>query len=255
MIFVEAIAYEYLEKSLLNKNRETLTVIGAVSAIIATTCTIALITISFLITNKIQTPDIEAYITMINENPTLNLMEAIFGILGGAFVIPASIGFLFFLKIKIDERKRKILILPTITLILGSVLLIALYSIKINIIYELAPSFVAAIEPEKTQILTQFNDLNLVTDILQSIAYVFIYTLGAGTYGLLTIKIVELKGTIGWSAITSGVFALGVFGIFIDGTFGAILHFGAQIGAIMFFFWLISMAYAILFLKREAKKR
>ncbi len=238
----------------MNKSRETLTIIGAISAIIATICTIAVIALSFVMTNSIQTPGIEAYIVMINDLSTLNLLEAIFGIMSGVFIIPAAIGFLFFLRSKIDERKQKILILPTITFILGSGLLIALYIIKIKIIFELAPSFVAAIEPEKTQLLTQFNELNLIIDIIQSIAYIFVYTLGAGTYGLLIVKIDELKGTLGWTAISSGIFALLVFGLFIDGTFGVILQLGAQIGSIMFFFWLISMAYAILFLRREAKK-
>jgi len=237
----------------LNKNRETLTIIGSISAIIATICTITVIAISFIMTNSIQTPGIEAYIVMINDRSTLNLMEVIFGILSGIFIIPTAIGFLFFLRTKIDERKQKILILPTITFILGSGLLIALYAIKINIIYELAPSFVAAIEPEKTQLLTQFNELNLITDIIQAIAYVFIYTLGAGTYGLLIVKIEELRGTLGWTAISSAIFALLVFGLFVDSTFGVILQLGAQIGSIMFFFWLISMAYAILFLRREEK--
>lgn len=237
----------------MDENKETLTIIGSISAIIATICTIAVIAISFLLTNRIQNPDIESVIIMINDNPTLNLLEAIFGILSGVFIIPAAIGFLFFLRTKIDERKQKILILPTITFILGSGLLIALYAIKINIIYELAPNFVAAIEPEKTVLLNQFNKLDLITDIIQAIAYIFIYTLGAGTCGLLIVKIEELKGTLGWTAISSGVFALFVFGLFLDGTFGVILQLGAQIGSIMFFFWLISMAYAILFLIREEK--
>ncbi len=238
----------------MNKTRETLAIIGAISAIIATICTIAGIAMSFIMTNSIQTPNIEAYIIMINDKSTLNLLEAICGILSGAFIIPVAIGFMFFMRTKVDERKQKILLLPTITFILGSGLLIALFTMKINIIYNLAPSFVAAIEPEKTLLLAQFNKLNVIIDIIQAIAYVFIYTLGAGTYGLLIVRIEELRGTLGWTAISSAIFSLLVFGLFINGTFGIILQLGAKIGSIMFFFWLISMAYAILFLSREDKK-
>ena len=238
----------------LQERIEKLILAGAGSAILATLSTVVVITVSFLVTFRLATPDIGAYLEVITEHPTLSLLEIIFGMLSGVFTIPVSISFFLFMRERLSPTKVKILFASSIAMFLGSCLLIVLYSFKISIVSDIAPNYVAAVEPEKTDILNRYEDLTLTTNIIQVIVYILIYTLGAGVYGLFTTQIEELKGTIGWTGLASGIFALGVIGLFIDGTFGSVFNFGAQIGSIMFFFWLVSMAYAIFFLYKEGKK-
>ncbi len=227
--------------------------ITLISIIIVVSSMIATIILSFVITYKYPSAN---YVELLQNYFVFNhihTFDTILNIIQGIFIIPSIIGVLLLFRSKVDEKIKNWLVVPTITTILGSLLLISLVFLKFKIIFQLAPEYNIAAGEAKDEIFAIFENWVKVIFILQVVAYVLIFSLGAGIFGIASFKYQVTKETQTWLALLCGILGLCEVGVFILGTAGSVFTFLASIASILFFFWLGGMGLAVIQRIKEKK--
>ncbi|MCK5046565.1 MAG: hypothetical protein KAS22_08295 [Candidatus Heimdallarchaeota archaeon] len=225
--------------------KKIMDIIGLISICIVAVCFISIIIMSFVITRRYAAEDYSELLTNYADYKLIYSIESIISLVNSIFIIPATIGVFINLYSKIKENRKNWLILPTATTIIGSLLLISLIIIKLMLIFNTAPSYVSAIEPAKSEILTFFENRVGYLSIFQVVGYLFLFTVGTGSFGVLSFKYQLTKETSTWLAIFTAVLGLGEIGVFIPSNFGSVLIFMASIASILYFFWLGSIIFVI----------
>jgi len=151
--------------------------------------------------------------------------------------------FVFYSKIK--QEVKNWLLLPTITSIVSSLLIISLIIPKLIIIFQIAPDYYVATDPLKSLLLAKFENWIFYINIFQVIAYILLFTIGTGSFGFLSFKYQLTRETSTWLAIFTAILGLGQLGVFIPSNFGSVLIFMASIASILYFFWLGSTIFVI----------
>lgn len=200
---------------------------------------------SFVITRRYSAEDFSELLTNYATFKMIYASESIISLVNSVFIVPAIIVVFINLYSKIKPNVKNWLILPTAATVLGAILLICLIIVKLLLIFKTAPDYVAAIEPTKSEILAIFENRVGYLSIFQVIAYLLLFTVGTGGFGILSFKYQLTKETSTWLAIFTAILGLGEIGVFIPGGFGSVLIFMASIASILYFFWFISIIFVI----------
>ncbi|MFW9923381.1 MAG: hypothetical protein ACFFDW_08880 [Candidatus Thorarchaeota archaeon] len=221
--------------------------IGGITGIAALIFSLIQLLLSYIITSKYsyQTPIAEDVLTVFYNNSILGHFTYIFVILIGITVIPASIGVFIFLREKIPNNKN-LLFIPLVFHLIGAITIIISYMWELIVIKNLAAEFISAVEPEKSEIIAQYSEISFIFNVLSVVSYIFLFGLGTGIFGYFSLKVNLNKTTMNWLAFVGAFLALFRFGIFLKSSFGQILVLGAQIGSILFLFWLGNICYFII---------
>ncbi|MBN1328288.1 MAG: hypothetical protein JXA54_02330 [Candidatus Heimdallarchaeota archaeon] len=223
----------------MSTNRIRLNIAGIISCAIVFLCSITTIIISFILTYKYQWETYEEAIAGFTDYLFIHTVDTTFNLIMGIFIIPASIFIFLYLRNNIFDKKFKyILLIPLISSLIGSGFVIGIYSIKYYILYDIVPAYNIASDP--TAIFNQFLNLIQITNILSLVAFILIYTLGAGLFGFISFRTAVIKGNVSWLAMASGILALGKIAFFLENTAGAVFSLVAQMGSILYFFWIAS---------------
>lgn len=220
-------------------------IIGLVSICIVALCFISLMIMSFLITRRYNTTEYYELLTNYAYHKVIYSVESIISIVNSIFIIPATIGVFINLYSKMKENVRNWLIIPTAATIIGSLLLISLIIVKLLLIFKTAPIYVTAIGDTKIAILEFFENRVGYISIFQVIAYLLLFTIGTGIFGVLSFKYQLTKETSIWLAIFTAFLGLGQFGVFMPDNIGSVFIFLASIASILYFFWLGSIIFVI----------
>ncbi|NHK30605.1 MAG: hypothetical protein FK730_04595 [Asgard group archaeon] len=234
-----------------NKPKLDVKIITMISNIIVISCAVIVTILSYVITYRYPVSDLTGIIQSYYDNRSIHIAESMLNLLMGVFVIPSMIGIVIFLYSKIADKKRKWLISPLITSILGAGLVVALYILKIVIIYKFVPRYIA--DPGNTELTNQFTNLIRIIEQLSAVVFVLLYSLGVGVIGIISISSSETKGTFPWLAILTGVLALGKIGYFLNTGFGSALALAASMGVIAYFFWLGGLVPTLNLARKEDK--
>jgi len=223
-------------------NRIRLNIAGIISCAIVFLCSVTTIVISFILTYKYQWETYEEAIAGFTDYLSIHTIDTTFNMVMGVFIIPTSITIFLFLRKNLFSKKNKnLLLIPLLSSIIGSGFVIGIYSIKYYILYYIVPAYNAASDP--TVIFNQFLEVIQLTNILSLVAFILIYTLGAGLFGLISLKSTLMKNNVSWMAIASAVLALAKIGFFVENTAGAVFSLLAQMGSILYFFWLAGFIF------------
>ncbi|MHA1212466.1 MAG: hypothetical protein ACTSSH_08400 [Candidatus Heimdallarchaeota archaeon] len=217
--------------------------VAIISCAIVFICSIATIIISYILSYKYPVEDYIDVIISFDVQSGIHTTETLFNLIMGAFIIPSCIGIFIYLWKNIHNKIKKLLILPLITSLIGAGFVIALYSVKLMMIFKIAPDYNTGINEAEN--LALFTQLVNISDILSLVAYILLYTLGTGIFGVITLRTASVRGNISWLAIASGVLALGKIGYFLQSTAGAVFSLAASMGAILYFFWIASFAFVL----------
>ncbi|HUT80264.1 MAG TPA: hypothetical protein VMZ29_03600 [Candidatus Bathyarchaeia archaeon] len=223
-------------------NKIKLNIAGIISCAIVFLCSVTTIIISFILTYKYQWQTYEEVIAGFTDYLFIHTMDTTFNLIMGVFILPASITiFLYLRKNIIDKKSRYLVLIPLIASIIGSGFVIGIYSIKYYILYNVVPAYNASSDP--SAIFNQFLSLIQLTNILSLIAFLLVYTLGAGIFGFISFRSAGIKSNVSWLAMASGVLALAKIGYFLENTAGAVFSLAAQMGSILYFFWLVGFIF------------
>ncbi|NHJ48795.1 MAG: hypothetical protein FK733_13510 [Asgard group archaeon] len=214
-------------------------------------CSIVVIILSYVIAYKHPVQNYNELIGSYFDSRMIHSTETFFNLLMALFIIPSMIGIILFLRTKINPKLKNWLLLPLVSSVLGAALVVALYCVKIMIIYKLVPDIIN--NPSDTSLVDQFLNLATLTDQLSALAFILLYTIGTGALGIFTLRISISGGNLSWLAIATGILALGKIGYFIDSVFGSALTLAASMGVIAYFVWLGGFV-SILFQARKESK-
>ncbi|NHJ05828.1 MAG: hypothetical protein EAX90_13460 [Candidatus Heimdallarchaeota archaeon] len=231
--------------NLLDKNKKTIEFLGVVFGALAVLCAIAIIVISYLISLNVTQTDYDSILQAYFYERAIFTSETIFYLLNGLFMIPTIIGIYSHLRKNMIIKPKLNLLIPLITMILGYVLIIALYILKIVILFQIAPNYINGTIVEKEEIILLITKIDLVADIMSIVASVLIYLIGAIIFGIILLQYIEFNRVLIWAAVASGILSLGIIGSLLEGTGGIVLLFLAQIGTFLFYFWLIGVLFVI----------
>ncbi|NHJ48830.1 MAG: hypothetical protein FK733_13685 [Asgard group archaeon] len=220
-------------------------ILGIVSIAIVVLSSISYIVMSFVITRKYPAEDYSELLTNYANFKMVYSSESIIFLVNSIFISFAIVMIFIIFYSKIEQSVKKWLILPTVTSIIGTLILISLIVVKLLLIATMAPDYVSAIEPMKSYILARFENVIEYLTIFQLIAFLLIYTIGTGVFGILSLKYKITKGSSAWLAIVTAILGLGEFGVFIPIGFGDVLILLRSIAFILYFIWLGSILIMI----------
>ena len=233
--------------------KNTFQIISVIFGSVAILSAIAIIIISYLISLNLTETDYDSILQSYFYNRAIFTSETIFYLLNGTFMIPTMFGIFLYLK-KNSAVKTKInLIIPLIFAIFGYLIIIALYILKMVILFQIAPNYINGTITEKEEIILLIDKIDLTADIMSIVASISIYTIGTIMFGVILLSFLEFNRALVWAAIASGVLSLGIFGSLLTGTGGTVLLFLAQIGTFLFYFWLIGVLF-VMFRKWEKER-
>ena len=225
--------------------KKILNFIGLISIVIVVLCFSCILVMSFIITRRYVSEDYVELLVNYAYHKFIYTSESIISLVNSIFIILAVIAVFFNFYPKIKEGTRNWLLLPTFATILGASLLISLIIIKLKLILITSSDYVTAVEPLKSQIFALFENRIRYLSIFQVIAYLLLFTVGTGVFGILSFKYQLTKETSTWLAIGTAILGLGELGVFIPSGFGSVLIFMASIASILYFFWYFSIIFVI----------
>ncbi len=225
--------------------KKILNILGLISIVIVVLCFSCILVMSFIITRRFVSEDYAELLTNYAYHTIIFTAESLISLINCVFITLAVIVVFINFYPKIKSGTRNWLFLPTIATIMGASLLISLIAIKLNLILNTAPDYVTAVEPLKSQIFALFETRVKYLTIFQVIAYLLLFTVGAGAFGVLSFKFQLTKETSIWLAIGTAILGLGELGVFIPSGFGSVLIFMASIASILYFFWYFSIIFVI----------
>ncbi|NHJ33110.1 MAG: hypothetical protein FK732_09615 [Asgard group archaeon] len=229
----------------MTKKKKIMDIIGIFSIVIVVLCFICIIVMSFVIARRFPVDDYAELLTSYADHKLIYSIESIISFVSCIFILPATITVFINFYSKIKQEVKNWLLLPTIATLIGTLLLLSLLVVKLVLIFKTAPAYISAIEPAKSQYLAIFENRVGYLSIFQVIAYMLLFTVGTGGYGILSFKYQLTKDTSTWLAIFTAFFGLGELGVFIPSGFGSVLIFLASIASILYFFWLGSTIFVI----------
>jgi len=229
---------------LIDRKTKTIEIIGAISAIITILCTVTTIILSSTYREEITTTYAE-YLVKVSNNHTIMKIETILSLTCGIFLIFAAIGLFFFLRRKLEETRKNYLLIPLISFIAGSLIIISIFTLRVYLVFYLVPKYVEGNFIEQQYFLEKAKTLVPITNVLSLFTHLVTFTLGAGSIGVLLYNKKIINDAFVWTALASGILSLGKIGYFATGSFGTALAFLASIGSIFFYFFLGEMTYVI----------
>lgn len=218
---------------------------GLISIAIVVVSFIGKLVTSFLITRQLPEGGYPELLLNYVDGMVIHTIDSLMVLISAVFILPATISLFFVFYSKIRQEVKNWLLLPTITSIVSSLLIIGLIIPKLIIIFQIAPDYYVAIEPLKSLLLAKFENWIFYINIFQVIAYILLFTIGTGSFGFLSFKYQLTKETSTWLAIFTAILGLGQLGVFIPSGFGSVLIFMASIASILYFFWLGSTIFVI----------
>jgi len=229
----------------LTRKKSIIDYIGLISIVIVIVSFISKIVTSFIITQQLPAGGYPELLQNYVDGMVIHSIDSIMILISAVFIIPATIGVFSVFYSKIKPEVKNWLLLPTITSIVSSLLIFSLIIPKLIIIFQIAPDYVVAIEPSKSLLLTKFENWIFYINIFQVIAYVLLFTIGTGSFSILSFKYQLARETTTWLGIFAAFLGLGQIGVFIPSNFGIVLIFMASIASILYFFWLGSIIFVI----------
>jgi len=230
----------------MTRNKSIIDYIGLISIVIVIASFMSKIVTSFLITRQLPTEGgYPALLQNYVDSMVIHSIDSILVLISAIFIIPATIGVFSVFYSKIKQEVKNWLLLPTITSIVGSLLIFSLVIPKLLIIFQLAPDYVVAIAPTKLLLETKFENWILYISIFQVIAYILLFTIGTGSFSFLSFKYQLTRGTSTWLGIFTAFLGLGQIGVLIKSNFADVLILIASIASILYFFWLGSIIFVI----------
>jgi len=218
---------------------------GLISITIVVVSFIGKLVTSFLITRQLPEGGYPELLLNYVDGMVIHTIDSMMVLISAVFIIPATISLFFVFYSKIKQEVKNWLLLPAITSIVSSLLIISLIIPKLIIIFQIAPDYYVAIEPLKSLLLAKFENWIFYINIFQVIAYILLFTIGTGSFGFLSFKYQLTRETSTWLAIFTAILGLGQLGVFIPSNFGSVLIFMASIASILYFFWLGSTIFVI----------
>ena len=235
------------------KRKNNFQIISIIFGSLAIICAIAIIVLSYLISLSVTQTDYDSILHSYFYERPIFTCETIFYILNGIFMILTMFGIYSYFKNNITVKPRINLIIPLIFTVLGYLIIIALYILKMVILFQIAPNYINGTITEKEEIILLIGKIDLAADIMSIVASVSIYSIGTIIFGIILLQILEFNRALIWAAIASGILSIGVFGNLFTGTGSAVLLFIAQIGTFLFYFWLIGTLF-VMFRNWEKEK-
>jgi len=229
---------------LIEKKVKTFELIGAIAAVITIICTITTIVFSYLNKDEVTT-NLDEFMIKISNHYTMMKTDAILSLICGVFLIPIAVGIFFFIRRKLDEPRKKFALMPLISIIFGSLIMISIAALQIYIVFYITPNYVGKTFTEQQYFLDKAIDVIDVSDLLSVLTHIIIFTIGAGSIGILFYNKKIIHDVFVWTALTSSVLGLAKIGIYLTGTVGTVFVFLASISSIFFYFFLGEMAYVI----------
>ena len=218
---------------------------GLISITIVVVSFIGKLVTSFLITRQLPEDGYPELLQNYVDGMVIHTIDSMMVLISAVFIIPATISLFFVFYSKIKQEVKNWLLLPTITSIVSSLLIISLIIPKLIIIFQIAPDYYVATDPLKSLLLAKFENWIFYINIFQVIAYILLFTIGTGSFGFLSFKYQLTRETSTWLAIFTAILGLGQLGVFIPSNFGSVLIFMASIASILYFFWLGSTIFVI----------
>jgi hypothetical protein len=229
---------------LLSKRIKTIEITSAISGIISVISMIITIACSYFY--REQTSTIEEYLEKIVTYQTGMRTEAISSLLSGVFLFFTAIGLFVFLRRKINPNKKNLSIIPFLSILLGSLVMISISVIRVYLVFYVAQKYNFCVVCLKSYFLDRATKLISITNILSAITHVLTFTLGAGSIGVLLYSKNIINDAFIWTGLASGVLGLAKIFYFVSGTVGAVFIFLASVGSILFYFFICGMIYVIL---------
>ncbi len=218
---------------------------GLISITIVVVSFIGKLVTSFLITRQLPEDGYPELLQNYVDGMVIHTIDSMMVLISAVFIIPATISLFFVFYSKIKQEVKNWLLLPTITSIVSSLLIISLIIPKLIIIFQIAQDYYVATDPLKSLLLAKFENWIFYINIFQVIAYILLFTIGTGSFGFLSFKYQLTRETSTWLAIFTAILGLGQLGVFIPLNFGSVLIFMASIASILYFFWLGSTIFVI----------
>lgn len=229
---------------MINKKSRIIESLGAVAAVITIACTIASIVFSYYHRDEVPS-NLDEFLVKITHYYTIMKTDAILSMICGFFLILVAIGLFFFLRRKLNDTRKKFALIPLISIIFGSLLMISISALQIYLVFYITPNYVGQTFTIQQYYLAKASNVIAISDIFTALTHVITFTIGAGSIGILLYNKKIILDVFVWTALASAVLSLAKIGYFATGTAGVTLEFLASIGSIFFFFFLLEMVYAL----------
>lgn len=173
----------------------------------------------------------------------INLIE----LLSFLAFLPGIISFKQFFSSDFRTRKRNLLLwLPSIGMLLGIIMTTIALIMNLILTLKIAPDFLSAIEPEKTQIGNQAKTLLTMKNLLSIIGLVFVYAIGGGGFAIFGFQKVIIPQWLNWLGVAGGVLNLGYLGYLGSEIVATIFSWIVFIGIFCSLSWFLSIARLIM---------
>jgi hypothetical protein len=183
----------------------------------------------------------EAILTRYFEQQILTTIIISATILSTLFLIPTAIGIFMTIKKRTKLLNKNIILIPTIGMIIGSMLMVIIQTMNYYTVFILAPDFVNGSSFTRAVALNNYISYNRIVNILSIIVYVLMYGAGAFGFSYFILGMPAFNDTTAWIGIFCGVLSLGQIGIVLPNTAASFLTLAANVGSIMFYFWIYSI--------------
>ncbi|MBD3192883.1 MAG: hypothetical protein GF308_19745 [Candidatus Heimdallarchaeota archaeon] len=230
--------------------------VGAIAIIVG----VILYVISTLVsrfdpTGFIISVNIANYLQSVNNSRVIITIINLIEILSFLAFLPGIIAFKQFFSEDFRVRKRDFLIwVPTIGMFLGIIITITSLIMNLIITLKIAPDFLNAIEPEKTQIANQAAKLLSAKNILSIIGLVFVYATGAGGFAIFGFQKVIIPTWLNWLGVAGGILNLGYLGYLGSQLIAQIFSWIIFVGIFCILTWLLSTARLIMQLNKYQER-
>jgi len=203
---------------LIDKKVKTIEMIGAFAAAITLICTITTIVFSYLHKDEV-TSNLDEFMIKISNHYTMMRVDAILSLACGIFLILIAVGIFFFVRRKLDESQKKFALIPLISIIIGSLIMISIAALQIYLVFYITPNYVGKTFAEQQYFIEKAIDVTDVSDLLSVLTHIITFTIGAGSIGILFYNKKIIHDVFVWTALTSGVLGLAKIGIYLTGTY------------------------------------
>lgn len=229
-------------------NRRKLEKIGIFCGFGAVIFFIVLQFTSLLIQFQLPSEELGTLLPFYQSHKGLMIVNSTFGFLSAIFLIPGFLAIYDYVK-KSQQVQGNILWIPVVFVLIGSMMFLAIYILQLIIVLHFADQYSVT---NSTMALSDsdislINKLQLTSKILTICANIFVLTLGAGLFSMMTYQTRIFPRQFSSTGVTTGFLAFTIFGTLITEGIGKyIFSFLNAIAIVTFISWIVSIGIYIL---------